>query len=484
MKKVLLLSFGMAACAATAEPMRVTLTFDDTLKDHLTIAASALERRGWRGTFCVVTSCIGSGPRYLDWDDVRELVRRGHEIATHTSNHVHMARMLSAGQTNEVWRELVDSRDAIADRAGFVPRFYCPPFTDQNDATAALARRAGLEQFSVARYNFGSNNADRVEALVDELAAKGCRRVDILSHGVAQDSCGGWMSFLTAKDFEAHLDRIAAMEKAGKVIVTDYDGARSDCALKAKAWPRHGVLSLSFDDGGRNLPTWEEALPVFVKYGAAATFFFAGNIGTNEHAFAARAMQAGHEMGLHSRGHQNVDEHLAGKGPEAVESYWKWNIANQLAGFEKIGVRPRSFAYPNCRRNAETDRLFLSRGFTRLRGTPDGVKSPNPICFNLSLKREKIPGWRPVATCDEVFMPAADYLARPLIGNVIVGANYHTDIEDILCAVARAGERAEALSLVSHDIGEKPRGGGMRLDWLERILASAKDAGVVVRGVR
>ena len=75
---------ALAAGSAAAAPLRVALTFDDSLKDHLLIAAPMLEERGWRGTFCIVTDWVGINDKHLSWDDIRELVRRGHEIATHT----------------------------------------------------------------------------------------------------------------------------------------------------------------------------------------------------------------------------------------------------------------------------------------------------------------------------------------------------------------------------------------------------------------
>ena len=139
-----------------------------------------------------------------------------------------------------------------------------------------------------------------------------------------------------------------------------------------------------------------------------------------------------------------------------------------------------SFAYPNCRRNAETDAIFAAHGFTRVRGTPDGVTSPNPH----DPKGEKLDKWRPVATSDAVFAPAARQLTSLLIGNVIMGENYHTDIEDIMCAMRRAGERAETLSIVSHGIRPDAKGISMKTEWLERMLSEANACGVVVRGVR
>ena len=79
------LMFAATAAAETRnEPMRVVLSFDDSLKDHLLIAAPMLEERGWRGVFNVVTDWVGKDDRHLTWDDVRELLRRGHEVRRQT----------------------------------------------------------------------------------------------------------------------------------------------------------------------------------------------------------------------------------------------------------------------------------------------------------------------------------------------------------------------------------------------------------------
>ena len=71
-----------------------------------------------------------------------------------------------------------------------------------------------------------------------------------------------------------------------------------------------------------------------------------------------------------------------------------------------------------------------------------------------------------------------------LIGVVIIGKAYNTDMEDILAALRRCGERAEFLSLVSHAIAPAAGGINMPTEWLEQILSSAADAGVVVHGMR
>ena len=126
------------------------------------------------------------------------------------------------------------------------------------------------------------------------------------------------------------------------------------------------------------------------------------------------------------------------------------------------------------------DALFLRRGFTRLRGSIAGVKNPNPH----DPKGEKLGQWKPIATFDPLFAPATTYLSDPVISNVIMGENYHTDIEDVLRAMDRAGARAERMSVVSHGISPDAKGISMKTEWLERMLSSANESGVIIRGVR
>lgn len=456
-----------------AAPLRVALTFDDSLKDDLLVAAPMLEERGWRGTFCIVTDWVGRDDSKLTWDDVRELVRRGHEIATHTKSHKNLITLLDRGQEDEIRRELLDSAKKILEETGISPRFMFSPFVCQNEKTAQISRECGLRQADVPRYNFGSNNCDRVAAVVDELIGKGAVRADFLHHGVSQADHGGWCSFVDRESFRRHLDTLAELERKGKIIVTDYDGMASNCRLLAKDWPRHGILSLSFDDA--SFDQWEAAFPLFAKYDARTTFFV---VGTNRLDFAKKALAEGHEIGIHGLNHRDATPAVEDGGEDW---FWKADIAPQLAAFGEAGVPIRSYAYPNCRRTDRTDALFFSRGISRVRGTGSAFP-PNPNPFDP--KGEKLDKWRPVATADWLFYPAVDFLNARLVPNVIMGEAYHTDIEDIMRAIRRAGERAEALFIVSHGISPNAKGISMKTEWLERMLSSAADLGVVVRGIR
>lgn len=241
MKKLI----GVAALAAWsltgsgAEPMRVVLTFDDGLKDHLLVAAPLLEQHGWRGVFNIVTDTVGMDERHVTWDDIRELIRRGHEITTHTVTHTNLVTLLKSGREDLVHRELAVSRDVIAEKTGFTPLYLCTPYVAQNAETERIAREERLQQMLGCRHNFGAGNEDKVKDVVGQWQQWGRTRLDILHHGITAKG-GGWRPFKDQAEFARHLDLIAELEKEGKVVVTDYSGFVSDCALKAKAWPHHG----------------------------------------------------------------------------------------------------------------------------------------------------------------------------------------------------------------------------------------------------
>lgn len=459
----------------THKPIRITLTFDDGLKDHLLIAAPELEKRGWRGTFSIVTDWIGKSDKYMTWEDVRELVSRGHEIATHTVSHPALVTLLKEGKESVVRNEIANSRDIIAGKVGFVPRLMCPPYIQYNDVTAALCRKENLRQMDVRRYDFGTGNQDAVVDVLTNEIARGCVRIDLLHHGVSAVDHGGWSPFRDRAAFTRHLDRIANLESRGLVCVTDYEGCAADCALKARSWPHHGVLSLSFDD--RHLKSWEAAFPIFARYGATATFCIAGVIDASAVSFAHKALANGHEIALHGLCHRDADTEIVEKGEDV---YWAVEMMPQIDGCRKNGIPVCAFAYPDCRHSRRSDALFARHGFVRLRGTIPGVSNPNPHDPN----GVKIDKWRPIAEADEFFVPVADHLTELNISNVILGSFYHTDLDDVQRAIDRAGLCAERLSLVSHDISPAADGISIKTDWLERILAHAADAGVVVHGLR
>ena len=200
-----------------AAPLELVLSFDDGVRDHYRVAADALEARGWRGVFCIVTDWIGKGEKKLTWDEVRELVRRGHVIATHTKTHVGLGGLCRRGQQPRVRSEIRESCDIIERETGVRPKLLCLPGTDCHPDVIKIAREEGVVTMTVPRIVFGEQGC-RSRETIRELRRRGVRRADFLVHGIRPEG-GGWKPFPSLETFVAFLDGVKAAEAAGDVRV-------------------------------------------------------------------------------------------------------------------------------------------------------------------------------------------------------------------------------------------------------------------------
>jgi peptidoglycan/xylan/chitin deacetylase (PgdA/CDA1 family) len=78
---------------------RLAITFDDGYQGNATIAAPILERHHQRACFFVTTQFVGTDyvpfwdaekhiqSRWMNWDEVRSLRARGHDVGSHTQTH-------------------------------------------------------------------------------------------------------------------------------------------------------------------------------------------------------------------------------------------------------------------------------------------------------------------------------------------------------------------------------------------------------------
>ncbi len=220
---------GLAATLLAEPVVTVTLSFDDGTRDHLK-AAALLEKYGWRGCFNIVTDRIGK-EKHLTWAEVRDLKRRGHEIASHTATHPSLVGLLQAGKRAEAVDEIVRSRDAIARETGAAPKYLCHPHVAWNDEVNALIRESGMVPSGHVRYNHGTGTKagtpTGVGAYLDCKRRERKLKVDLLFHGI-EPGGGGWKPMDSVDDFEAALKEIKARETSGTVRVLSYDEFMSD----------------------------------------------------------------------------------------------------------------------------------------------------------------------------------------------------------------------------------------------------------------
>lgn len=80
----------------------------------------------------------------LEWDQVRELRRQGFEFGAHSATHPILSRLPTPAEQE---REIVDSRDRIAQELGEPVRHFCYPNgqpQDWNESTVQAVSRAGF----------------------------------------------------------------------------------------------------------------------------------------------------------------------------------------------------------------------------------------------------------------------------------------------------------------------------------------------------
>ena len=127
----------------------VTITFADTLKTQ-TRVGPLFARYGMRATFYLNSGRIGRSSRDLTLEDVRALAAAGHEIGSHTVNHVE----LDTVSASVARREICDDRAALM-RLGFPVTSFAYPSSSDTPTARQIVIDCG---FNNARATGGIKN--------------------------------------------------------------------------------------------------------------------------------------------------------------------------------------------------------------------------------------------------------------------------------------------------------------------------------------
>jgi peptidoglycan/xylan/chitin deacetylase (PgdA/CDA1 family) len=125
--------------APTSAPGAVALTFDDGNHSDATVAAPTLARLGLQGTFFVTPAWIGR-PGFMDWPDVRELVRMGMTVGAHGLDHT----PLSSLSNPDLGRHLREARRELGSRLGSDPLALSMPGGAGGHRVLQAAREEGF----------------------------------------------------------------------------------------------------------------------------------------------------------------------------------------------------------------------------------------------------------------------------------------------------------------------------------------------------
>lgn len=183
----------------------VSFTFDDNTLDHLLVAAPELEKRGWRGTFFVNPH---SNNRYvsmhLNWEQIAELHRRGHEIGNHSMSHGHFKKYAAARQWDALAWEISEAERQIREHLGCRPRTYTAPYGETPEFVTRLLAANGVLNTPARDYVGSQTTAEDFARLLEKAAAPEAFTV-LMFHGVAP-GYGGWEPVVSRDFFCSMLD--------------------------------------------------------------------------------------------------------------------------------------------------------------------------------------------------------------------------------------------------------------------------------------
>lgn len=111
----------------------VSLTFDDSMKEHYTIVAPELEKRGFRGTFWMCGGWMPADPQadttHFTWAEAKEMSDNGHEMSNHSWSHPYLT-MISE---DELIEQIRKNDEAILENIGKPSTTFCFPYNAFNE---------------------------------------------------------------------------------------------------------------------------------------------------------------------------------------------------------------------------------------------------------------------------------------------------------------------------------------------------------------
>jgi peptidoglycan/xylan/chitin deacetylase (PgdA/CDA1 family) len=127
--------------AAETNNVHIALVFDDgPFPEHAPKLLELFAHESIHVTFSLVASNVVAHP-----ETARAIVAAGHELANHSYGHQHPKTLSDA----ELEHEIVAAQKVIAEKSGFTPRWYWPPFIETDDRVCAMAAKAGIEVYPI-----------------------------------------------------------------------------------------------------------------------------------------------------------------------------------------------------------------------------------------------------------------------------------------------------------------------------------------------
>lgn len=125
----------------------IVLSFDDGLEDFYTTALPILQKYGFTASNAVITGMIGSH-EHMTEAQIRECVKAGIEITSHTVSHLDMAKL----SKEQLKKQLAESKSYLEKTFGVVVVGFIYPSGKYNDLAVQMVKDEGYKIAATTQY--------------------------------------------------------------------------------------------------------------------------------------------------------------------------------------------------------------------------------------------------------------------------------------------------------------------------------------------
>ena len=114
----------------------IGISIDDADKSFMNYAWPKFKEKGFPVTLFVNTSVVSNNNNYLNWDEIRSLIKEGVEIGAHSHNHNHLPDM----SIEEIKNELEISNKIFLKELGKIPTLFAYPYGEADNRIINLLK--------------------------------------------------------------------------------------------------------------------------------------------------------------------------------------------------------------------------------------------------------------------------------------------------------------------------------------------------------
>jgi peptidoglycan/xylan/chitin deacetylase (PgdA/CDA1 family) len=137
---------------------KIVLTFDDGFIGNYLFAFDILERYGFKATFFVTVDDV-SKDRYMGWDQLSILHKKGHLIQSHTMTHP----MLEECDEKRMTYEMEASKKVIEDKIGAPVKYLSLPYGSSNERVTTIAKQIGYQGIFTSSFHHRNSEGELYE---------------------------------------------------------------------------------------------------------------------------------------------------------------------------------------------------------------------------------------------------------------------------------------------------------------------------------